>query len=475
MEDRQRCLNGRAITQSGPVICWISRDLRADDHWGLIAAQQTAIDMKQPLIIVFCCQKNIVSASDSQFAFMLRGLKETTTLLAAYHIKTLFFQGSPNDILPELCTLLSASAVYCDFSPLRQARVARCDLAQALSVPLYEVDSHNIIPCWLASGKQAYAAYTFRPAVNRQLEAWLQPYPDMKKHPFELDSHMLASVQNSGLPFIKLEALIQENKAPGVLPEPGCQAAFMQLKTFLDFRLANYHRRNDPNESACSGLSPWLHFGFISAQRAALEARKAYQSLATDLPSDAEKNRQIPLSQFKENLDQFLEELIVRKELSDNYCFYNQNYDNLKNIPDWAVNTLRLHQQDPRPRVFSKQQLEGGETEDPLWNAAQKTLVKTGYMHGYLRMYWAKKILEWTIDPDSAISIAVDFNDRYALDGHDPNGYTGIAWSIGGVHDRAWSERPVFGKIRYMSYNGCRRKFDVDLAIETMKPDWIKG
>jgi len=167
-----------------------------------------------------------------------------------------------------------------------------------------------------------------------------------------------------------------------------------------------------------------------------------------------------------EHNEAFLEELIVRRELSDNYCFYNTHYDMFEGFPPWAQKTLNDHRKDHRPYRYSLSELEEAKTHDDLWNAAQMEMVKRGKMHGYLRMYWAKKILEWTASPEEALHVAIYLNDRYELDGRDTNGYTGIAWSIGGVHDRAWNEREVFGKIRYMSYNGCKSKFNVKSYVE---------
>ena len=167
----------------------------------------------------------------------------------------------------------------------------------------------------------------------------------------------------------------------------------------------------------------------------------------------------------KDAKDSFLEELIVRRELSDNFCFYNKNYDTFEGFPDWSKKTLLEHAQDKRPYLYSSEQLERALTHDHLWNAAQSKLVSCGTMHGYMRMYWAKKILEWTDTPEHAMETAIRLNDTYQIDGRDPNGYTGIAWAIGGVHDRAWKERPVFGKIRYMNYNGCKSKFDIETYI----------
>ena len=226
----------------------------------------------------------------------------------------------------------------------------------------------------------------------------------------------------------------------------GEAAAHRHLHGFITNGLNRYDElRNDPNAAGQSGLSPWLHFGQLSAQRVALESARAAAGTVSG--------------------DAFLEELIIRRELSDNFCWYNMNYDRLEGFPVWALKTIADHRHDRRDAVYSHGQLEMGETHDPLWNAAQMEMVTTGRMHGYLRMYWAKKILEWTASPEDALEMAICLNDRYQLDGRDPNGYAGIAWSIGGVHDRAWGERPVFGKIRYMNATGCRRKFDVDRYI----------
>jgi deoxyribodipyrimidine photo-lyase len=193
-------------------------------------------------------------------------------------------------------------------------------------------------------------------------------------------------------------------------------------------------------------MSPFLHYGHISSQEIALEIidqtnRKIYES--------------------------YLEELIIRKELSDNYCYFNENYDNYNGFPAWAQKSLNEHRNDERDYIYSRHEFETAKTHDKLWNAAQLQMVNTGKMHGFMRMYWAKKILEWSESPEKAQEIAIYLNDKYELDGRDPSGYTGIAWSIGGVHDRAWFTRKVFGKIRYMNDKGCERKFDVEEYIKT--------
>jgi len=228
--------------------------------------------------------------------------------------------------------------------------------------------------------------------------------------------------------------------------KPGGRAGSASLRRFIGDRLDIYAAKaNDPNGDAQSELSPYLHFGQLSAQRVALEVAAC--------------------GAVDESKAVFLEQLIVRRELSDNFCLHNPKYDSIEGIPRWARETLDAHRNDTREYVYSRDAFESARTRDPLWNAAQMQMMKTGKMHGYMRMYWAKKILEWSANPEDAYATAIYLNDRFELDGRDPNGYTGIAWSIGGVHDRPWRERPVLGKIRYMSYAGCRKKFDVDAYI----------
>lgn len=463
MDARQRQLNKNS-QKPGAVVFWLSRDQRAEDHWGLLNARQEAAARGQPLWVVFCLYP-FGSASASAYSFMLAGLAETQRSLHALNIPLLLLDGEPQTCLPLFCSAVQAGVVYCDFSPLRLARQQRLQLADKLDIPLFEVDSHNIIPCWLASEKQAYAAYTLRPAIRRQLNGWLTDFPKMTGLPHFPTDQLNDLMQNHpGLSFLDIaEARKRYSSHATDLPAAGSHYARLKLDYFIRKRLQQYERRNDPNQQVYSALSPWIHFGQISAQRIALEAANA------EVPADDASGQS-----FAGAKASFLEELIVRRELADNYCYYNAEYDQFNGFPNWARRTLEQHQADPRPFVYSMDALEAGETHDPLWNAAQIGLVRTGYMHGYLRMYWAKKILEWSIDPQTALSSAITLNDRYLLDGRDANGYTGIAWSVGGVHDRAWSERPVFGKIRYMSLAGCRRKFNVDEFIQSVEEGTYK-
>jgi deoxyribodipyrimidine photo-lyase len=275
----------------------------------------------------------------------------------------------------------------------------------------------------------------------------MEEFPSLQNHPFPWPARVRRVNWEKAEKTLNIDRSVPE--VDWLLP--GEKAAAETLTQFLKTKLSAYSsRRNDPTEDGVSNLSPYLHFGQISAQRVALEVRK--QNVG------------------KESRDDFLEELIVRRELSDNFCYYNPDYDRFAGFPEWARKTLNEHRADRREYLYSLEQFEGGNTHDDLWNAAQREMLDTGKMHGYMRMYWAKKILEWTASPEDALEIAILLNDRYELDGRDTNGYVGIAWSIGGVHDRAWQERAVSGKVRYMSYGGCKAKFSIKTYIERHSP-----
>ncbi|NJD55121.1 MAG: deoxyribodipyrimidine photo-lyase [Nitrospirae bacterium] len=435
------------VSGPGPVVYWMSRDQRAADNWALILAQELALQAKVPLIVVFCLVPEFLNATVRHYGFMLRGLEETLHTLSRKNIPLLLCRGEPVKALPRFLELHRAGALVTDFDPLRIKRIWKSGVASAISIPFHEVDAHNIVPCWQVSSKQEYGAYTIRPKILRGLPEFLTSFPKLRKHPFR------SSPLPSGwrIPGLMASLAIDRSVREVTWLRPGEQQAVKLLRRFLKDGLSAYaDARNDPNRDGQSGLSPYLHFGQISAQRIAMEV------MTTTAPKKAK--------------DAFLEELIVRRELSDNYCFHNPDYDTFSGFPSWARKTLNDHRRNGRDYVYTLTEFEHAGTHDALWNAAQQEMVVTGKMHGYLRMYWAKKILEWTESPEQAMEFAVYLNDRYSLDGRDPNGYAGIAWSVGGVHDRAWGERPIFGKIRYMSYNGCRSKFDVSAYIEKNSP-----
>ena len=376
---------------------------------------------------------------------MLKGLQEVEQSLGKKNIPFFLLTGSPEEELPKFIREYHVSSLVKDFDPLRIKRTWTEAVAGSIDIPCYEVDAHNIVPCWVASPKQEYGAYTFRPKIRRLLPEFLEKYPPLREHPFPWEEKRMAHDFLESHRTLKVNTVSEADWI-----KPGEKAAFRVLRRFVEKKLASYDtRRNDPSADGQSDLSPYLHFGQISAQRVALEISAS--------------------AMVKNSREAFLEELIVRRELSDNYCFYNQNYDTFEGFPEWAKKTLHAHRNDKREYRYSRDQFENAQTHDDLWNAAQMEMVKKGKMHGYMRMYWAKKILEWTESPEKAMEIAIYLNDRYELDGRDPNGYTGIAWSIGGVHDRAWNERPVFGKIRYMSYNGCKSKFNIKNYIHAVQ------
>jgi len=438
---RVRVLNDNS-NPPGATVYWMSRDQRLKDNWALIAAQEFALQRKAGLHIIFNLVPDFLEATARQYEFMLTGLQELEKAAISKSIPFTVLKGDPVQNIPKYLKNIKAGALFSDFDPLRIKRQWKNDLVKELTIPVFEVDAHNIIPCWITSDKKEYAAYTIRPKIQRNLAEFLTDIPALKKHPHNKNVKAVNNWQQ-----LRASLKIDQTVEAVDWLKPGEKAAGQILNQFIKYKLSNYdEQRNDPLSEMTSNLSPYLHFGQISAQRVAHEIRQS--------------------DHFQKDKDAFLEELIVRRELSDNYCYYEPEYDSLKNIPDWAKQTLKEHKKDKRPYLYELKQLENADTHDKLWNAAQLQMVKTGKMHGYLRMYWAKKILEWTSTSEQALQQALYLNDKYELDGRDPNGYAGVAWSIGGIHDRAWPQRPVFGKIRYMNDKGCRRKFDVDRYIE---------
>ena len=465
--DRVRHLSGPTEPAEGDcVVYWMSRDQRVKDNWALLYAQEIAISKQLPLAVIFSVVPTFLDATIRQFKFMLRGLEETEDSLVCKGIPFFLLSGNPVNTIPTWCSQNKPALLVCDFSPLRVSRQWKEDVgAKIPSISMQEVDAHNIVPCWMASPKIEYAARTIRPKITRQLDRFLIDFPELvSPHPYawgELcDSKSKAKNVGAGAVKFKSgsstdwEAVTASLQVDRSVPEvtwldPGERAALAALDDFLENRLRLYGSRNDPTQSqACSNLSPYLHFGQLSAQRAALSA-----------------NRKPSMNGAR---DSFFEELVIRRELTDNYCFYNRDgYDKLDglypqyNNESWAQKSLRQHESDEREYVYSQEEFEKGKTHDELWNAAQLEMVHKGKMHGFLRMYWAKKILEWSPTPSQALDTAIWLNDKYELDGRDPNGYVGCAWAIAGLHDQGWREREVFGKVRYMNYEGCKRKFNV--------------
>ncbi|XP_050227495.1 deoxyribodipyrimidine photo-lyase [Mercurialis annua] len=454
---RFRVLKEGSKNRTGPVVYWMFRDQRMRDNWALIHAIDEANKNNVAVGVAFDLFDRFKGAKARQLGFMLKGLRQLQDQIEhTFQIPFFLFQGTAEETIPKFLGESGASLLVTDFSPLREVRKCKDEICKRVSdsVTVHEVDAHNIVPVWVASDKLEYSARTLRGKINKKLSDYLVEFPVMQS-----PSNKWVAAPNKSIDW---DSLIDEVLRKGAeVPEiewciPGEDAA-MEVLTgtkngFLTKRLTNYSTdRNNPlKPKGLSGLSPYIHFGQISAQRCALEARKARKL-------------------YPQAVDTFLEELIVRRELADNFCFYQPQYDSLKGAWEWARKSLLEHASDKRDHVYSKEQLEKAQTADLLWNASQLEMVHYGKMHGFMRMYWAKKILEWTSGPEEALAVSVYLNDKYEIDGRDPKGYVGCMWSICGVHDQGWKERPVFGKIRYMNYAGCKRKFDVDGYIAYVK------
>jgi len=428
--------------RDGPVVYWMSRDQRLRDNWALIFSQSLATRASIPLAVAFTLAPSFLGATRRQYHFMLHGLRQLKTTLQSLGIPFYLLKGDPVYGMKAFAEEFGVGVLVTDFDPLKAKRAWKGRALAELDIHVYEVDTHNVVPCWAASSKQEYGAYTLRPKLHRYLPVYFEEFSEVLPHPTPWPGEPEDFSVEGALEWLKPDAGVGE---VGWI-QPGEAAANAALDSFIDGRLSRYaDARNDPMAEGQSDLSPYLHFGQISAQRVALGI--------------------IGCRCHRPSADAFLEELLIRRELSDNFCFYNQDYDNFEGLPQWGKKTLGEHRQDRREYHYTPQEFEGARTHDQLWNAAQREMAKRGKMHGYVRMYWAKKILEWTESPEEAFRVAIRLNDRYELDGRDPNGYAGIAWSIGGVHDRAWKERPVFGKIRYMGRKGMDSKFDTAAYI----------
>jgi deoxyribodipyrimidine photo-lyase len=307
---------------------------------------------------------------------------------------------------------------------------------------MIQLESDVVVPVEAVSGKEEYTAATIRPKIHHLLPEFLVPLAEKRLHDPSPDPGWGTIPWDN--PRRILSGLDPDRSVPPVEGfRGGTMEAQKQLREFIATGLERFNQeRNDPNKNALSGMSPFLHFGQISPLEIALAVK----------------------SSGSHSTDSYLEELIIRRELSMNFVFYNQNYDSLESLPSWAKRTLEAHLRDGREFIYSFSEFEEGRTHDPVWNAAQEAMKRTGKMHGYMRMYWGKKILEWSETPEEAFGTALTLNNRYELDGRDPNGYAGVAWCFG-KHDRPWGERPVFGKVRYMGARGLERKFDTRAYI----------
>ncbi|CAK9817104.1 Deoxyribodipyrimidine photo-lyase [Anthophora plagiata] len=440
---RVRLLNNLNYVKTGckGVLYWMFRDIRVQDNWALLFAQKTALKNSLPLHVCFCIMPSFLNASIRYYKFLLTGLMEVEEECKELNIYFHLLHGEPNLSILKFIETYKMGGVIVDFCPLKLPMSWVDDVQKKLpkDIPICQVDAHNIVPCWFASTKQEYAARTIRSKINMKLEEFLTEFPPVIKHPYPTEEKFESNSWETALENVQADTLVNEI----TWAKPGYKHGIKKLDYFLQNRLKMYaDKRNNPLSNAISDLSPWFHFGMISIQRSILEI-KEYKKL------------------HSKSVESFMEEAIIRRELSDNFCFYNEKYDLVEGAHSWAIETLNKHRKDKRKYMYSLNQLEDSQTHDDLWNACQNQMVTIGKMHGFLRMYWAKKLLEWTETPETALEWANYLNNKYSIDGCDPNGYVGCMWSICGIHDQGWREREIFGKIRYMNYEGCKRKFDV--------------
>ena len=433
--ERIKHLNKKSVQDGKFVLYWMQASQRIEYNHALEFAIHMANDARKPLVVFFGITDTFPEANARHYYFMLEGLKEVQNALEKRGIKMVIRQVSPEKGVVEIAKI--ASLVVVDRGYLKIQREWRRYAAEHMQCPLIQVESDVIVPVEVASPKEEYSAATFRPKIKRVWADFLIPLKENRPKKDSLDipfaSFELQDIQ-------KAIARLDIDRGVGKVKtfQGGTSEAKRRLQAFLNFKLDHFQDlRNDPTEDYLSHMSPYLHFGQISPLYIALAV------MDTHSPGK----------------DSYLEELVIRRELSMNFVHYNPNYDSYTGLPNWVRNTLSEQKADNRRYLYSRKELEKARTHDPYWNAAQIEMVTTGKMHGYMRMYWGKKILEWVSTPQEAYEIALYMNNKYELDGRDPNGFAGVAWCFG-KHDRPWAPRPIFGNVRYMSAEGLKRKFD---------------
>jgi len=440
-DTRIQKLNDFGIRSGGIyVLYWMQQSQRAEYNHALEFAIQQGNDLGLGVVVVFGLTDDYPEANLRHYSFMLEGLTETQALLAKRGIKMVIRRGSPPDVALKLGQ--DAAMIVCDRGYLKHQRIWRDRMAREADCRVVQVESDVIVPLELVSQKAEYAARTIRPKIQKHLDDYLIELKPLKvrKYTVNISPDSLDLKETTDL----LTDLNMDRGVPAVTRffKGGISRAKKIFGNFIRSRLKNYEKNhNQPQTDDISHMSMYLHFGQISPLYLALMIKKA------DHRQDSAKAA-------------FLEELIVRRELAANFVYYNPRYDDFDCLPEWARRTLAEHRKDRRPHTYSRQQLENAETHDPYWNAAMQEMKHTGFMHNYMRMYWGKKILEWSSSPELAFRNTLAINNTYFLDGRDPNSYAGVAW-IYGMHDRAWPERPIYGKVRSMTASGLERKCDI--------------
>ena len=439
-KERIRALGDGKIAPGEYVLYWMQASQRAEYNHALEYAIQKGNELDLPVIVFFGLTDRFPEANMRHYYFMLEGLGEVGEALERRGI--LFVVQHVQPVEGVLDMSRRAALVVCDRGYIRIQRAWRAAVTRRIGCALLQVESDVVVPVEEVSGKEEYAARTIRPKIRARLSEYLVPLRKTKPRKSSLGmrfdalditdpDHVLASISKG------------RKTAPSPIYHGGFREAKRRLDSFIRNKLDHFEEmRNDPGVDNLSHMSPYLHFGQVSPLYVALRVSR------TGSPG----------------AEAYLEELVVRRELSMNFVLYNDRYDSFEGLPEWCRKTLNVHSRDRREYIYSERELERFETHDPYWNAAQREMVLTGKMHGYMRMYWGKKIIEWSRTPEEAYVTALRLNNRYELDGRDPNGFTGIAWCFG-KHDRPWGERAVFGSIRYMNDRGLRRKFDIDRYV----------
>ena len=428
----------------------MQRAQRGIDNHAVDLAVKIANLLGLPLVVYFAGISNFPHANLRHFAFLNQGLPDIEADLAARNI-SFVMRRAPHESHERLLEDVHAAFLIGDENPMREPEHWRKGLASRIEIPFWTVDADVVVPSKLME-KAQYAAYTIRPRLYRLLPEYLHPYENLHaEHAWRRPRGFYADSVHEDM--TRGWEDLDRSVAPVEAWKGGTHAGLKRLKLFTERLLESYdEQRNHPETDGTSGMSPYLHYGHVGPITIALAVDAAVEANPT----------------LKTARDSYFNELIVWRELAVNFVRYTPKYDSPECAEAWAKATILEHARDEREYLYTLHQLENALTHDVLWNAGQLQMVRCGWMHNYVRMYWAKKILEWTPNVATAMKYAIYLNDKYFLDGRDPNGYAGIAWAILGKFDRAWGERPVFGKIRTMSGASTGRKFNSKKYIDQM-------
>lgn len=452
LSSRVTKLNDASENKKGRyVLYWMQMFKRASHNCALNFAIQMANDRGLPLVVYEGLKFYYPWANDRFHTFILEGVAEKQAEFAERGIRYLFYlqrnERDPRQTVAQLAreaALLVTDDFPCFIIPEHNQRIAQ------LNLPVYAVDANGMVPL-SALPKEEYAAYTIRPKIHRLLpdlsRKIVTTHLDVQQPILDVDCPE-TTVTADNIAALVSECDIDHSVKPSDRYRGGTNAGRKRLTHFVRNILPHYEKtQKEPSIDGVSRLSPYLHFGFLSIQEivAAVEQAKA--------PKTAKAA--------------FLEQAIVRRELSYNLTRHNPHYDSLRSVPDWAQETMRAHADDPRPELLDAETIEAAETYDELWNAAQRELLVTGHLHNYVRMLWGKKVIEWQRSYEMAFALLVHLNNKYALDGRNPNSYAGILWCFG-KHDRPWFDREIFGTLRYMTSPSMAKKFNARRYIGQM-------